>query len=709
MHHRHIYISSDPSRQVSGITGMPGVTRPVSAITPSTDLLFNVATYGADPTGIDDSTAAITAAADAAGAVSTASNRAIVYFPAGTYKVIPPGTMSMRVFEKSAGTWGSAEVGLTDFDGSGAETYTTTTGYTWHFLQADPTTQGSDGDKAINHLTGETFTKAGGTWTGSSIGNIIEYSEVLGTADLFDPDDANGVNGDFYFQYYLSFTNNSSVFAIYQAWNNVTFQGASKATTTLQFKCWGDKAANDYAESGGTITRSAIMPSQFYDTTAATDTQRGFLFRIDSDGTHATTPLTGFHFENMTWNGSSGAYVSGQNHSFGNYLNGLTAWDLSHKAIATSFGGDGDISDVKFTNIDMREFRGELVHGGGDTDHDLTFTDCDFSICHASALSSPGPITMTGCTFDDVYNGFECQVNPTPSGDQTITIYDTHFTLDDSKGQFCALVFSNSGANGTAINIGNPLGTAYRDVTVTGGNRGVLMNTKCKNLTISNTLFEDVQVSAVYSFNNLIGTYIDYDFDNLTFDTVEFKATTVTLDNCLQMNALTFSGSDTAVNWSLSDCICTENGAQVDTFLNVDSSGPNHDITVTDCTTAGVKDFSAGDGVAATVINTTREWDRVFTSTTTPPNWGATAPELNVTRVGADGQNGFTFNNTDIVNNYPANWPMTIYYNPTSDPSFACNIPATTWNSLSADESLADGGSISFTYNAATNVFDKVV
>src|SRR5688572_18882103 len=47
---------------------------------------YNVLTYGADPSGVADSTAAIQQAIDAAGA----AGGGVVYLPAGTFRVKPP-------------------------------------------------------------------------------------------------------------------------------------------------------------------------------------------------------------------------------------------------------------------------------------------------------------------------------------------------------------------------------------------------------------------------------------------------------------------------------------------------------------------------------------------------------------------------------------------------------------------------------------------
>lgn len=84
-------------------------------------------------------------------------------------------------------------------------------------------------------------------------------------------------------------------------------------------------------------------------------------------------------------------------------LNGI-GWDMSHKGFALH---GGDLDNIKFENTHWKNWRGEIIHAGGDKPRNISFINSTFELTDASMISCGGNILIDGCTLRNGYNGIE--------------------------------------------------------------------------------------------------------------------------------------------------------------------------------------------------------------------------------------------------------------------------------------------------------------
>jgi hypothetical protein len=91
---------------------------PTAVPQPSPGTYLSITNYGADPTGVNDSSAALV------NCISAAGSSKIVWMPAGTYKISEPINLNSSVTIQGAGMWFTTLVGDPTVYGNPANTYT---------------------------------------------------------------------------------------------------------------------------------------------------------------------------------------------------------------------------------------------------------------------------------------------------------------------------------------------------------------------------------------------------------------------------------------------------------------------------------------------------------------------------------------------------------------------------------------------------------
>jgi hypothetical protein len=688
----------------------------------TTNSFFDVTDYGADSTGIEDSTAAIVAALDAAGAVASAESPQVVYFPNGDYKMISPGRAYVTVYRKAAGAWGSSLV----TDASTDQVVDTN----FHLQSTAPeSSDGVDGDLWFDATKGLFYKKAAGAWgaaekimDGSGTGWIAGYTSTAAYPTHFAvPDNGDGSDGDFAVMFRLvhSITNGCCVMFDPAKHNHVTLMGESRGGATIKHQCWGDEDPDAYTYSGTTLLTSRIPPSMDTRGLAVSTGQpasaRGGLFYF-SAGLSAN--YTGINFKWLKLDG--GTIASGRNEHYSQF-DWAHGWDVTNKAIVYTFGGSlGRIVELStIEECDFVGWRGEVIYKGGiDTAADIRILDCTINGCNASAVSVSGTTLIDGCTIEAVYNGVENFCLNT----QSTTITDT--TIDCAGDGW-------QGEHAVAYLGGPSASLTIQNSTLEGGTTSALYLAEgAQNVLVEDSILADIQgdtdacLVLVYYMNQyawFVPDETDVNFDNVTFRRTTFKTSKRnTKWGILSWNKGPAAGETPEIfarNWLIEDCsVVEENGYTLQAFSRDRMrTQSRHDVTVTG------SDFSATepwylesnktDSIAAYQWGTgnTPGWTtKHYFSGTGAKTILAGSPQYSILTVGDAGITVTLDWNADQLHD---GYTATFRYAPTNSSYFAGTVTflaSEAWNDLSADVTIAKDESATFVYSATTDKFSLV-
>lgn len=553
----------------SGVLTLSAVTNSSSVggltLTDGSGVTFSVADYGggADPTGVADSTAAIQATINAARAVASVSTPVTVLFPAGTYKIIPPGTARVTVYKKTVGVWGSALA--TDI--STDQVVDTN----FYYQSAAPESgDGIDGAVWFNKRTGLFYKKTSGTWgaaekmmDGAGTGWICQYSAT----DLYPtykvtPDNADGSDGDYAVMYRMQYDNQGlACFLIEPEDSYITFQGSGVGSTKLLLRCFSDEDPADYTvdEATETVLTSRIPGSMRTDfNKGSRNHARGSAFVMKAGSTETITNVKwdGIWFEGGTTANGRGSYYT--------EFDSAHEWDQAHKGIVFTWD-IGTVVGAEVTNCKFTGWRGENLYKGGiANDAEITIQNCTFSDSNASVISVSGNVTVEDCTFARFLNAFE---NHAESGQGSII---RRCTMTGNAGDFQA-------SNGIVL-IGDTASSFEIDsCTITGMTSAAIYGAESlHNGTISNCTLSSSQ--AGIKFNLATTTNLSPGYSDINFTNIDFVDTYA----CFSIELVTAGTGSTG--WVIDGCTCSGN---VNRFLLCGiQDKDNFDPIIQNCTIA---------------------------------------------------------------------------------------------------------------------------
>jgi len=423
--------------------------------------VFDVTDYGAAGDGVTDDTDAIEAAISAA---ITGGGNAFVYFPTGTYAVCRQvdnhaDHLYQPIFELTSGGRDPSNlcfIGDHDVDG-------TPLSIIKGFMPslADPgtafqtSTLGSPNPQMSRFVL---FYASRGP--SSPFYSKIQFRSLVLDGQV-------GYTGDFTVGGSRKFTAITSIAAAgsgYQV-NDVLTPNSLDAPAVTNFE--GEVAqitVNTINGSGGV--------------TSVTLTTAGRHGYITSGGTFRVTGGHGTGFQFVATTALTG-----------------DGWDQLHKAIYL-FRSD----NVLIYNCDLKNWKGEIVYGGSNGDHQII--NCLVRGSNSSAISTSANLLISDCTLggsttDKVLNGTEC------------------FAIDNGQGltvQRCTCSADASVGNGLVY-----IGRLANSFTVTGCtfNARILISDIASNVVISDNTFNACSITT----NNL-GLYPEFDADGFNDFTI---------------------------------------------------------------------------------------------------------------------------------------------------------------------------------------------
>lgn len=512
---------------------------------------FILTNYGADPTGIDDSGVALQAAADAAAAVATAESPADVWIPTGNYKCIPQGYAKTTVWQKAAGSWGTALasdlVANTTVSGTG----------TFHFLDTDPTAEGVDGDIAFQYRSGRVWLKSSGSW--SLDGKVTDNAGTGWQSGFIDETPTGGADGDWAVQYELIFDKiNGAVCRLTQAHNYVRFSGPG-LTAILKLQCWSDVDPMSYSVDTGTQTViSSNIPLARY--SGYKVYKRGSMFVMEPDG---LGNFEGIEFHNFRLDGQTLANGGG---SWYNAYDFLHEWDITNKGIVFTFGGRdmGQTAPIKVEDCEIVGFRGEVLYKGGtDSDCYVEIRRCTIGETNSSTVSISGQSTVEDCTFYNMYNGTENQC----FGSQYSIVRRCTF-----NGLATGPAGGWSTSNGV-VYIGDEVATCLvEDCDFNSiGSKCIFFNDSANNITIRRCNLDGALQGVSFQFMGNI-------------QNVLFRFRNVLIEDCVFTDTFrcVFFQNGSGGNctpWTIRNCTCS-GGINAFLYDNYNSDRSTHDVTI---------------------------------------------------------------------------------------------------------------------------------
>lgn len=651
---------------------------------------FDIVGYGADATGVSDSTAAIQAAIAAASEVGTSSNVADIWIPEGTFKCQPPATALGTIYEKVSGTW--TKIGGDD---RSVDAQIVGTSSDFWYQDSAPASEGANGDVWFNYRTGLVYTKSAGIWTqdgklmdGSGTGWQSSYSSTSAYPTHYATP-SGGSDGDWAIMYRMDFDNyNDACWELGSDNNYIRFIGAGP-TSILKFWCWGNEDPMDYAVAGGVITANRI-PMQMDTRAVATSQGQGVPKR---GGFFALNGVTVANFDQIYWDNFKfdGSTIANGYHNFYSPEDVANEWDESHKCIAFTFGGTRGITYTKVSNVIATGFRGEVYYKGGiDTDAVIDIIDCTISECNASAISISGECNATRVTITNCYNAAEnfCV------GAQSSTFTDCN--IDSDAGTW-------RGENGIVY-----LGSNTASLTVTGCNIGGMKNAAifladaAENVTITGNVLRDTPWGVYAYYQNQYG-FLPAAFNNITISENIFKASARTVEKCVY--ALN-SGNIAAANWVLdANVLATENGFFIFGFLSdfIDNLADNHDVTISNMDALGTSTFiGARDATTPVVTNCTYNPSSQSSYTAGAKTFFVNVPHVRITHLGEDNQVWTpVFTASNLFNGHT----IQIDYAAGSDVTRDVVFPAASWNTWASDIVMSNNSSTVWVWSSATAKF----
>lgn len=526
----------------TGVLALGSVTNTSSVgaitLTDGSGVTFDVNDYGggADPTGNDDSTAAIQATINAARAVASASTPVTVLFPAGTYKIIPPATARVTVYKKTAGVWGSALA--TDIS---VDQVVDTNFY--YQSSAPSGGDGIDGAIWFNKRTGLFYKKTSGVWSaaekmmdGSGTGWICQYSATdLYPAYKVLPNNADGSDGDYAIMYHMQYDNQGlACFLIEPEDSYITFQGSGVSSTKLLLRCFGDEDPSDYTvnEVTETVLTSRIPGSMRTDfNKGSRNHARGSGFVMKAGSTETIT--------NVKWDGiwmDGGTTANGRG-SYYTEFDSAHEWDQGNKGIVFTWD-IGTVVGAEVTNCKFTGWRGEILYKGGiANDAEILIQNCTFSDSNASVISVSGNVTVEDCTFDRFLNAFE---NHAENGQGSII---RRCTMTGDAGDFQAsqgIVLIGDSAS--SFEISNCTITGMTSAAIYGADS--LQNGSISDCTITSS-------PAGIKFNLATTTNLPIGYSNISFTNIDF----VDVYACFSVELVTAGQGCTG--WVIDGCTCS--------------------------------------------------------------------------------------------------------------------------------------------------------
>lgn len=353
--------------------------------------VFDVTGFGAMGDGETDDRPSIQAAIDTASSYAGEHGEATVYFPAGRYKVVVPGTVIGTLWLKESSEWVKQGELL---DGTALAGWTCT-------LDAPAGSPLPGSELVLDLRTGRVFAPSGGTW--EEAGHLLDKAGPGWLAGHADPDPAEGEDGTVYLKFTLRWDHlNASVFNLRSENSGLTFEGVSHADSVLSLYAWGDVHPMDYAVDKATQT---VLTTRLVQDTTGTIWQhykRGTLFHIDPLNDRFGF-ITGINFVNL---GMDGNTTPNGKHGFYTPYQSLEEWDMSHKAIVFGFGGV-DMGRFQIRGCALYGWRGEIVYKGGLNNAEVLIQDTQIYNSNSSAVSMGAQLTVENCEIWDVVNGFE--------------------------------------------------------------------------------------------------------------------------------------------------------------------------------------------------------------------------------------------------------------------------------------------------------------
>jgi hypothetical protein len=175
-------------------------------------------------------------------------------------------------------------------------------------------------------------------------------------------------------------------------------------------------------------------------------------------------------------------------------------WDMSHKGFALKGGG---LDGINFVRTHWLNWRGEIIHSGGDTPRGINFLNSTFERSDASAISCAGMVTIDQCLIKNCYNGVEnYSRKPWQGTIITNTIFDNDSEIYPS-------------ANNAVVFIGLPdASLRVENNSFSGFKRGILISESAFNVSLVRNVFEGLKGTPVHF--SALGLYpADADFKGL--------------------------------------------------------------------------------------------------------------------------------------------------------------------------------------------------
>ncbi|MGA1204696.1 MAG: LamG-like jellyroll fold domain-containing protein [Opitutales bacterium] len=430
---------------------------------------FDVRDFGATGDGNSDDTASIRVAIDAAGSYARENGSATVFFPAGTYKVIPTGTVTGELFRKENGTWVS--MGAILEESTLAE---------WSFGSTNPASD--NGSKYhLNLSDGDVSLQVAGEWIEEST-DILDKSGNGWISGHTTPESAMGQDGDYYIHFAVSFDNtNSAAFELHNTHNNVVFLGEGAKASVLSFRAWGDTDPMAYEvdhETKTVLSSRLVFDGERY--------VRGSMFVLNMG-----RKIKGLDYEGIQWKhlGINGNTVSNGTHGWHSPYESLVQWDISHKGIVFTFGLV-PLNNILVENCDLYGWRGEVLYKGGENIGYITIRNCNIYSSNGSAISISGNTLVDQCRLWDVYNGFENYCLP----GQYTEVYNTEIVVNKT--------LPITGGDFGIVYLGTPESyLVVENCTISNADvGGVFLSEFASNVRINNNTFIDnkFQVYEIY-------------------------------------------------------------------------------------------------------------------------------------------------------------------------------------------------------------------
>ncbi|MFW5883040.1 MAG: glycosyl hydrolase family 28-related protein, partial [Verrucomicrobiota bacterium] len=189
---------------------------------------FDVRDFGAVGDGVVDDTAAIRDAIEAAAKAGGGT----VFFPEGTYNVMPQGRAVVTAYQKNERTWEKV-----------AEPKRQVRLGEWHLSEGAP--EDSEATRHLNLRTGDISTRTPEGWRVT--GHLLEGAGEGWTSGLGEPRSLRPPPGSLYFDFHLKFDHrNAGIFELRPRHRNLTFLGESPERSHLSARTWGNRDPMDY-------------------------------------------------------------------------------------------------------------------------------------------------------------------------------------------------------------------------------------------------------------------------------------------------------------------------------------------------------------------------------------------------------------------------------------------------------------------------------